>query len=59
MTDIEALQTDVDGVVGEAHALVEADQLGKLKRQGVKTASKSLQDLYEKRKSDATLKLKE
>ena len=59
MTDIEALQTDVDGVVGEAQALVEADQLGKLKRQGVRTASKSLQDLYEKKRLDAASRLKE
>lgn len=59
MTDIEALQTDVDDVVGEAQALVAADQLGKLKRQGVKTASKSLHELYEKKKLDATLKLEQ
>lgn len=57
--EIEALKPEFNKVTTEGNEAIAGGQLGKLKRQGVKTAMKSLKDLLEKKEQNATTRLNE
>ena len=59
MREINAIRPEVEDVLDEGNNAIGSGHLGKLKRQGVRTAMKSLKDTLENKEQSSLTNLKE
>jgi len=59
LSEIEALKPEIDEVLKDGNEAIESGQLGKLKRQGVRTSMKSLKELLDSKEQNAIARRKE